>query len=62
MVLHLEPGRNLLASMGRGEEGHRHVTNGARAPRPSASTTLADFAFVGGDTLDRGAHRIRVAN
>jgi hypothetical protein len=75
LVLHLEPGRYVWASMTRAANRRRYVTNGvwrefratadsngADAPRPTATLELVDFAFVGADTLDEGVHRIRVTN
>ncbi|HSE28768.1 MAG TPA: hypothetical protein VLA95_11115 [Gemmatimonadales bacterium] len=75
LVLFLAPGRYVWASMTRAANGRRYVTNGVRrefrvtadsngadAPRPTATLSLVDFAFVGADTLDEGAHRIRVTN
>jgi hypothetical protein len=75
LVLHLEPGRYVWASMTRAANRRRYVTNGvwrefrvtadsngADAPKPTAELALVDFAFVGADTLDEGVHRIRVTN
>jgi hypothetical protein len=75
LVLHLDPGRYVWASMTRAANRRRYVTNGvwrefhvtadsngADAPRPTATLRLVDFAFVGADTLDEGVHRIRVTN
>ncbi len=75
LVLHLEPGRYVWASMTRAANRRRYVTNGvwrefratadsngADAPKPTTTLELVDFAFVGADTLDEGVHRIRVTN
>lgn len=73
--LELMPGRYVLACVGRDAAGHRHAVRGeARAitvyaaavgkpvAAPADTLRLADFAFVGADTVPSGDRTWRVEN